>query len=89
MDNARDEVSRALSSSADFPPEPVQALNAQPLGDELHPTLNELLSGEHPEHSDSGQMPQPSEQIIPNNQSPPPVPPPLPIQLNNPNPPQQ
>jgi len=94
MDTARDEVSRALSASPDFPPpEPVQALNAQPLGDDiLHPTLNELLSGERTEHTDTGPMLPLSQEITPTNdgaiQTPPPVPPPLPIQLNNPNLPQ-
>jgi hypothetical protein len=37
---ARDEVSRALAdptSTASSPPEPIQALNAQSLGDDLHP----------------------------------------------------
>ena len=41
LDSARDEVDRALNSASatdSAPPTPIQALNAQPLGDDLHPT---------------------------------------------------
>jgi hypothetical protein len=37
LDTARDEVSKALSDSAPAAPAPIQALNAQPLGNDLHP----------------------------------------------------
>jgi nanoRNase/pAp phosphatase (c-di-AMP/oligoRNAs hydrolase) len=37
---ARDEVMQALNGSADATPEPIQALNAQPLGDDLRKPLN-------------------------------------------------
>ncbi len=36
LDNVRDEVSKALTDSASGKPEPIKALNAQPLGEELH-----------------------------------------------------
>ena len=42
---ARDEVSRALNSAASTP-EPIQALNAQPLGDQLHPA-NMVVTGDN------------------------------------------
>ena len=41
VDAARDEVDRALSGSTTdetTPPEPIEALNAQPMGGELHPS---------------------------------------------------
>ena len=37
LDTARDEVSQALQDSVDPTPSPIQALNAQPMGGELHP----------------------------------------------------
>jgi hypothetical protein len=37
LDSARDEVSQALSESVTPTPPPIKALNAQPLGEELHP----------------------------------------------------
>ncbi len=38
LDTARDEVARALNDGSNpATPEPIQALNAQPLGDDLHP----------------------------------------------------
>jgi hypothetical protein len=38
LSDAREEVSRALADSSDqAPAQPIQALNAQPLGDDLHP----------------------------------------------------
>jgi hypothetical protein len=42
IDSARDEVLKALSSET-APPPPIAALNAQPLGDELHPVDNQAI----------------------------------------------
>ncbi|HUY85070.1 MAG TPA: hypothetical protein VMU97_00980 [Candidatus Dormibacteraeota bacterium] len=73
VDEARDEVNQALSDSTDTStPEPIQALNAQPLGGDLHPgpsapapgpTLDQILS------------PADDQTVDPN--APPPVPPPF------------
>ncbi len=94
LDTARDEVNQALQDSVNPVPEPIQALNAQPLGNKLHPdglppsiqspTSTMLpLGPTPPESSDTNPKPAPS----PDSLSPtaPPVPPPLPPQyLNNP-----
>jgi hypothetical protein len=72
LDSARDLVTQALGSSASTPA-PIQALNAQPLGDILHSsdqTANQLATIPEPEAND------------PN--TPPPVPPPIPFQFRNP-----
>jgi len=69
LNNARDEVSRALSSDqANMPPEPIQALNAQPLGDNLH--------------SPSSVPAAPLADL--GSPKAPPVPPPIPFQFGNP-----
>ncbi|PIZ63047.1 hypothetical protein COY17_01365 [Candidatus Saccharibacteria bacterium CG_4_10_14_0_2_um_filter_52_9] len=71
LDTARDEVSRALndSNAAAASPEPIQALNAQPLGTNLRTT-------------DPAGPPQLPQDADPN--APPPVPPPIPFQFGNP-----
>jgi len=78
LDVARDEVSRALTDTASttmsMTPEPIQALNAQQLGNDLHPAA-----------TDTSAVPTP--QIIDSN-APPPVPPPIPFQFGSPSPPQ-
>lgn len=100
LDDARDEVSRALSSVAGSSPEPIQALNAQPLGDDLHPasgasaelSLEEQIPGlntgsdvpETPPAAPSSPAPDVPQATDPNAPPPPPVPPPLPIRLNSP-----
>jgi hypothetical protein len=81
LNDARDEVSKALSATqATQAPEPIEALNAQPLGEELHPTLPEILD-EQSEHNtgiapDAAKSDQPE---VKNPTAPPPVPPPLPL----------
>jgi hypothetical protein len=72
LGSARDEVNKALTEST-ATPEPIQALNAQPLGKELRP---EDLP------TDPGPSPAATAPIDPN--APPPVPPPIPFQFGNP-----
>jgi hypothetical protein len=72
VDAARDEVSRAYSDSSSTASDalpPIDALNAQPLGGELHPD------------SASTDSSQPSQAT---NTTPPPVPPPIPFQFGSP-----
>ncbi|HET7060416.1 MAG TPA: hypothetical protein VFH99_03850 [Candidatus Saccharimonadales bacterium] len=82
LDTARDEVNQALKDSVDPTPAPIQALNAQQLGEKLHPdgspppiqssTAPVLpLGAPSPESSDT------------TPQKAPPVPPPLPPQAIN------
>lgn len=77
LDSMRGDVNKALSGTEST--DPIEALNAQPLGDELHPT-------------DSSQQPAPAEPTPPvpaddskddDANSPPPVPPPIPFQFGN------
>jgi hypothetical protein len=89
LDAARDEVSRALNQATadgNFTPQPIQALNAQPLGDNLHAAA--------PPASDAPQA-NPPAPVLPSNtpqvvdpNAPPPVPPPIPFQFGQ-SPPQQ
>jgi hypothetical protein len=80
VDDARDEVSKALLGSEPSAPMPIQALNAQPFGDALHPPVtdqpNTLPSVEQ-------SMPVNTPQVT-DSTAPPPVPPPLPFQFNTP-----
>jgi len=96
LDTARDEVSRALNGSTTNP-EPIQALNAQPLGDGLHPDQ----AIETPKVSDNPVQPgpmladilSPAEETqanlsgpkVTDPTAPPPVPPPIPFQFGMPN----
>ena len=62
LETARDQVSQALESSVDPTPTPIQALNAQPLGNKIHsdqpsPTLP---FDNTPESSDTSPTPAPS-----------------------------
>lgn len=81
VDDARDEVFKALNSSTDAPaPQPIAALNAQPLGDSLH---------QAPPEQDNSQIGPMLEDILdpqPSNDpnAPPPVPPPIPFNFGNP-----
>jgi hypothetical protein len=78
LDEARDEVTRALASTpADgtVADEPIQGLSAQPLGGPLH---NDAAQ------SAPGQAGSPQ---TPDSNSPPPVPPPIPFQFGSPSPP--
>lgn len=77
LNTARDEVDRAINTSqSSLPPKPIEALNAQPLGDDLHP-----VTPVNPPSNDVAQINDPT--------APPPVPPPIPFQFGSPNPPQQ
>jgi hypothetical protein len=73
---ARDEVKRAYNDSSGTDSDvltPIDGLNAQPLGGELHPNNAFLDSSKPPQVSDST--------------APPPVPPPIPFQFGNSSPP--
>ncbi len=107
LDTAREEVSKALSGTT-AQPEAIKALNAQPLGNELHPdnnplnqqtsnaddnlTLEQQIPGltTSPDAPPVSVDPSPGPQVV-NPNAPPPVPPPLPINLGTPgsNPPQK
>lgn len=94
LDSARDQVADALSGAATNP-EPIQALNAQPLGGQLHqsddasepaasqpgPKLEDILSpnGANDESAD------PNTPQVTDSTAPPPVPPPIPFQFGAPN----
>ncbi len=57
LNTARDEVMKALSDSAAVAPEPIQALNAQPLGEDLREPLNlEQLTPPSPAFTDALQL---------------------------------
>lgn len=103
INEARDEISRALNDGTDTAPEPIQALNAQPLGTDLHPGFTQPGTSDQPLFTDIplAPGPDPSQSLVPVNlpapvdtprvidpHAPPPVPPPIPFQFGNP-PPQQ
>jgi hypothetical protein len=71
LDTARDEVNEALKNSIDPTPPPIQALNAQPLGEKIHPDAGPppavqpprspvLPFDNTPESSDTNPQPLPS-----------------------------
>jgi len=96
LDAARDEVSKALSGAAgDTPQPPIEALNAQPLAENLNtpaeqpqadgaaPSLTDQIPGLNPVVG-SPEPPKPAAlqpPVDPN--APPPVPPPIPFQFGN------
>ncbi|HEX4774650.1 MAG TPA: hypothetical protein VH234_03980 [Candidatus Saccharimonadales bacterium] len=74
LDAVRDEVSKALTSSASgMPQPPIEALNAQPLGEDLHPA-----DPVKPTSDDTATS------MVTDPAAPPPVPPPIPFQFGNP-----
>lgn len=75
LDNAREEVSRALTGSQTTP-EPIQALNAQQLGDVLHPSASTKST---PPITALPEVPS-----VDDPTAPPPVPPPIPFQFKPP-----
>lgn len=79
VDTARSQVDQALraASTDTAVEEPIQALNAQPLGENLHIDENGIPSTLTPD-------PQVNDPTAP-----PPVPPPIPFDFNNPQPPQK
>jgi hypothetical protein len=96
LDNARTEVDQAINSAPDTAaPEPIEALHAQPLGDELHPSTT---SSQVVITSDGSLIPAPSssssssaadDDVSPpaaGPNAPPPVPPPIPFQFGSPPP---
>lgn len=96
VDEARDEVSQALTD-ATAAPEPIQALNAQPFGGDLHPNpaspppptlpttpTDAIIPTGHPRVDNiSSFNSTPSDSPIPDPTAPPPVPPPIPFQFGN------
>jgi hypothetical protein len=90
--DARSEVEKALNEGPAPVPEPIQALNAQPMGDELHPNpapqqdlaqpLNPLPPPQVPSPTPiSTPTPNPTPQQSNDPNEPPPVPPPIPYQF--------
>ncbi|HEY5152358.1 MAG TPA: hypothetical protein VII55_00115 [Candidatus Saccharimonadales bacterium] len=77
VDEARNEVEQALNNAPESAPEPIEALGAQQLGVDLHPSNG---TGNVSASTDSPQVTDPT--------APPPVPPPIPFQFGNPSPPQ-
>lgn len=92
IDTARDQVNQALNTGPDTStPRPIAALNAQPLGDDLHPptqpplptvtpTNEPVLPLGPPPAESSDTNPQPPPQVNDSN-APPQVPPPFPVQF--------
>lgn len=81
VDTARTEVDQALRSAAadsTAPDDPIQALNAQPLGSNLHIDENGIPSNSAP---DATEPPAPQ---VSDPTAPPPVPPPIPFDFNQP-----
>jgi hypothetical protein len=76
LDTVREKVDEALAQNSSGPQTPIEALNAQPLGENLHPQ-----DQAQPEQVSPADM-QPPQVIDPN--APPPVPPPIPFQFGTP-----
>lgn len=72
LDTVREEVSQAIAQTPSDNQPPIQALNAQPLGDNLHQ--------QQPPTNQNDQSPPPST----DTNAPPPVPPPIPFQFGTP-----
>ena len=95
LDDARDQVLQAINSQT-LPPEPVQALGAQPLGDPLRQpdtfssVLNQVIP---PAPGMPGPLtlpvPPPETNTVNDPTAPPPVPPPIPFNFGTPPPPPQ
>lgn len=86
VEEAREEVEEALSSSTDTKLEPIEALGAQQLGNDLHPSDN----GSGSNTDDTNPAPPfnpPSGPPVSDPTAPPPVPPPMPFQFGNGEPP--
>ncbi len=101
LESVRDDIDRALSTSAATEheqPEPIDALNAQPLGDDLHPYEAASVSTTEPASTPApGLGPAPADDQsaatssgpkVDDPNAPPPVPPPIPFQFGAPPPPQ-
>lgn len=83
LDSARDQVNQALNTGPDTStPRPIAALNAQPLGDDLHPPAQPPLPTVTPTNEPVLPLgPPPAESSDTNPQPPPQVPPPFPVQF--------
>lgn len=86
IDDARKAVEQAAQSSLDQPTDPLQALNAQPLGADLHPDTGQAEGGSLTQQNSQTTPPMPGAQSTPLSDSgsqnqppnpPPPVPPPM------------
>ena len=104
LDTARDEVMRALSSQPS-PPEPIESLGAQPLGEPLRPvdtavantaaapSFSDVLHQVIPPDPTGGAMPPPAPVVeqpsVTDPTAPPPVPPPIPFNFGSAPPPPQ
>jgi hypothetical protein len=77
LDTVREEVDQALAQNPSDSQAPIEALNAQPLGENLHPQ-DQPQPGQAPPTADA----QPPQVVDPN--APPPVPPPIPFQFGTP-----
>ncbi|MEK7059155.1 MAG: hypothetical protein AAB971_00120 [Patescibacteria group bacterium] len=97
LDDARDEINKALNDNATTAPElpqAIEALNAQPLGGDLHPdadssstSVTSGLSSNPTPVNDQASTPSIDTGLAPNPidpNAPPPVPPPIPFQFGNP-----
>jgi hypothetical protein len=93
LNTMRNEVDKALSSTAST--DPIEALNAQPLGGDLHPSQNSQPTSLTPDVPSVPPPPTPPSTPAASDDSkeddsndPPPVPPPIPFQFGNSPPPQ-
>jgi len=73
LSNARDAVTQAISGQPSAMPEPIHALNAQPLGDQLHANIVSTSDNTPPDLSQPVGVEPPHMSMTP----PPPVPPPM------------
>ncbi|HEX5743854.1 MAG TPA: hypothetical protein VFX84_00155, partial [Candidatus Saccharimonadales bacterium] len=94
LEAARGEVDKALTDSSSDSDGPIEALNAQPLGEELHEGPAVLSDAKPPVPPADDSQPAPADKPKPDSSdddsdSPPPVPPPIPFQFGNSPPPQQ
>jgi hypothetical protein len=86
LDTMRSEVDRALSGADSIGP--IQALNAQPLGDNLHPSQDSPPPTSSAPPPSDPRAPASSDDSKDDSNTPPPVPPPIPFQFGNSPPPQ-
>jgi hypothetical protein len=96
LDAARDEVSKALAGGDAGAPPPIEALNAQPMVDNLNsqsaeqsiqaassPSLTDQIPGLNPVVGQPTEPPKPVTEAPKDPNAPPPVPPPIPFQFGS------
>jgi Wiskott-Aldrich syndrome protein len=99
LEAARGEVNKALTDAGSAPDKPISALNAQPLGGELHEAGDDAAAGAGPAVLSDAKPPVPPPDDTPvadatpaadtpdssgdDSDAPPPVPPPIPFQFGN------